>query len=69
LWRLDEVDEAVKFKKALYRNWLKEKSKVSLEKYRESKRCAKKTTSLVKENKQRETVSDLNNYENENHIL
>ena len=42
----------------LYRNWQKEKSEVSWEKYKESKQCAKKTITLAKESKRRDITSD-----------
>lgn len=68
-WWNDEVAEAVKVKQALYRNWPKESSKDSWEKYKESKRYTKKTILLLKENKQREFASDLISYENQNQIF
>jgi len=40
-------------RKALCRNWQKERSKDSWEKYKESSQCAKKTVSLAQENNQR----------------
>jgi len=62
-WRNEEVAEAVREKKIMYRKWKTENSKEARMEYKKCRQSAKRVISSAKEKKQKECASDMNDPE------
>ena len=68
-WWNEEVAEAVREMKIRYRKWKRENSKEAWMEYTRCRQSAKRVISSVKEKKQKECASDLNDPEHQNEIF